>query len=63
VDRSVPCTVLELIRGQNQGQQVIFTRVTPADVVPVDHPIRKIKGLADQELRALSPVVPRLNAS
>jgi hypothetical protein len=44
------------MRGKNQGQQAIFTLVTPAQVVPADHPIRKIKELADRELENLSPV-------
>ena len=37
-------------------QQVAFTLVQPAQRVPKDHPIRRIKGLADAELRNLSPV-------
>jgi len=48
------------MRGRNQGQQAIFTLVTPAQVVPADHPIRKIKELADQELRVLSPVFDKM---
>lgn len=50
------------MRGRNEGQQAIFTLVTPAQAVPADHPIRKIKDLADQELRALSPVFDQMYA-
>ena len=50
------------MRGINQGQQAIFTLITLAQVVPADHPIRKIKDLADQELRALSPVFDNMYA-
>src|SRR6516165_5682005 len=44
------------MRGKAEGQQAIFTLVTPAQVVPADHPIRRIKDLADRELALLSPV-------
>ncbi len=44
------------MRGKNDAQQAIFTLVTPAQVVPADHPIRRIKELADVELAKLSPV-------
>lgn len=37
-------------------QQAAFTLVQPAQRVPKDHPIRRIKELADAELRRLSPV-------
>ena len=37
-------------------QQSAFTLVQPAQRVPKDHPIRRIKELADAELRRLSPV-------
>jgi transposase len=48
------------MRGKNHGQQAIFTLVTPAQVVPADHPIRKIKELADRELENLSPVFDKM---
>ena len=37
-------------------QQAAFTLVQPAQRVPKDHPIRRIKELADAELKRLSPV-------
>ena len=43
------------MRGESK-QQVAFTLVQPAQRVPKDHPIRRIKELADRELRNLSPV-------
>lgn len=48
------------MRGKTDGQQAIFTVVTPAQVVPADHPIRKIKELADLELEKLSPVFDKM---
>src|SRR4051812_34843063 len=44
------------MRGESK-QQSSFTLVQPAQRVPKDHPIRRIKELADQELRNLSPVL------
>lgn len=43
------------MRGETK-QQAAFTLVQPAQRVPKDHPIRRIKELADRELRNLSPV-------
>jgi transposase len=48
------------MRGTSQAQHAIFTVVTPAQVVPVDHPIRKIKELADRELALLSGVFDQM---
>lgn len=43
------------MRGESK-QQAAFTLVQPAQRVPPNHPIRRIKELADKELRNLSPV-------
>lgn len=43
------------MRGESK-KQAAFTLVQPAHRVPTGHPIRRIKELADKELRDLSPV-------
>lgn len=43
------------MRGESK-QQAAFSLVQPGQRVPQDHPIRRIKELADKELRNLSPV-------
>jgi transposase len=43
------------MRGEASSQSA-FTLVQPAQRVPKEHPIRRIKELADAELKALSPV-------
>ena len=47
------------MRGESE-QQLGSSRVRPDLLVPVDHPIRTIKVLADAELRRLSPVFDRM---
>ena len=44
------------MRGQNEGQQAVFTLLTPDQAVPLDHPARRIKALADEQLKELSPL-------
>lgn len=44
------------MRGEPNRQEVMLSLWTPEQRVPVDHPIRKIKFLADRELKRLSPV-------
>src|SRR5579863_5203427 len=43
------------MRGE-ASEQAAFTLVQPAQRVPKEHPIRRIKELADAELKLLSPV-------
>jgi transposase len=43
------------VRGTDQQQTSMLTLVTPDRRVPADHPLRRIKALADQALAALSP--------
>jgi transposase len=43
------------MRGEVRGQSS-FSLMQPAQRVPQDHPIRRIKALADAQLAALSPV-------
>lgn len=43
------------MRGRRDSQSVMFVVADLEDVVPEDHPLRKIKPLVDEELRRLSP--------
>ena len=44
------------MRGEPNRQETMLSLWTPEQRVPADHPLRKIKILADRELRRLSPV-------
>lgn len=44
------------MRGRSEQQATMLTLVGPEQRVPKDHPIRRIKELADAELRRLSPI-------
>lgn len=44
------------MRGESNRQETMLSLWTPEQRVPADHPIRKIKALADRELKRLSPV-------
>src|SRR4029453_1793290 len=44
------------MRGEAERQVPLMTRTPPERRVPQDHPIRRIKQLADTELARLSPV-------
>ena len=44
------------MRGEAERQVPLLTLTTPERRVPQDHPIRRIKALADAELARLSPV-------
>jgi len=43
------------MRGQVPSQPSMFALVSPDEFVPKDHPIRQVKRLADECLRALEP--------
>jgi transposase len=43
------------VRGTDKQQVTMLSLVTPDRRVPADHPLRRIKALADQALAALSP--------
>jgi transposase len=43
------------MRGTETKQASMLTTLSPEKVVPVKHPLRKVKALADQALRELSP--------
>jgi transposase len=44
------------MRGEVNRQGAMFSTVSPERRVPGDHPIRRIKAMADAQLAALSPV-------
>lgn len=43
------------MRGHVNSQEMLFSYVSPASRVPAAHPLRRIKAVADQVLRELSP--------
>jgi transposase len=43
------------MRGQDEQQGQMLLGVTPEDFIPEDHPIRRIRSLADAVLKQLSP--------
>lgn len=51
------------MRGENRRQATMLAIVSPEQRVPGDHPIRRIKALADAELVRLSPVLDAMYAS
>jgi hypothetical protein len=48
------------MRGRKKQQETIFSLRTPGDRVPKDHPLRRVKQMADAALRALSPTFERM---
>jgi transposase len=50
------------MRGEVERQGTMLTLVQPEQRIPADHPIRRIKALADAELRQLSRVFERMYA-
>ena len=50
------------MRGHEENQGFMFSYVSPEERVPADHPLRRIKGLADAALRSLSRTFNRMYA-
>ena len=50
------------MRGERRGQVGMLTLMSPERLVPRDHPIRRIKALADAELVRLSPTLAAMYA-
>lgn len=50
------------MRGKNENQIVMLSSLTPDQLVPQDHPIRKIKPLVDRALNELSPIFNQMYA-
>ena len=51
------------MRGEDREQATLFSYVSPEQRVPADHPLRTIRQLANQALRALSRRLDRLYAT
>lgn len=50
------------MRGQEKKQTSMLVLRSPEDFVPKEHPIRRIKKMADEVLRALSPTLESMYA-
>jgi transposase len=50
------------MRGKKENQIIMLSAVTPDQMVPQDHPIRKIKPIVDRALEELSPTFERMYA-
>lgn len=48
------------MRGDVKKQETMFSLRTPGDRVPKDHPLRRIKDMADAALAALSPTFDKM---
>lgn len=48
------------MRGERCGQRVMLTLKSPEQCVPAEHPLRRIKQLADQALRTIEPVLEEM---
>jgi transposase len=51
------------MRGEIDSQIGLLTLITPEKRVPADHPIRRIKAMADDALRRLDPVFEEMYGS
>lgn len=43
------------MRGEESGQGQVFSYISAERRVPADHPLRKVRALADEAFQALSP--------
>ena len=50
------------MRGNAARQATMLTAITPDDLVPQGHPIRRIKPMVDRALAQLSPTFARMYA-
>lgn len=50
------------MRGKQEQQITMLSALTPDNLVPQDHPIRRIKPIVDQALKGLSPTFNRMYA-
>jgi transposase len=51
-----------MMRGKQEKQITMLSALTPDQLVPQDHPIRRIKPIVDQALKELSPTFNRMYA-
>jgi transposase len=50
------------MRGKQEKQIIMLSALTPEQMVPQDHPIRRIKPIVDQALKELSPTFNQMYA-
>jgi transposase len=50
------------MRGENKEQDRMFSYRSPADRVPMDHPLRAVKEMANRALKALSKEFDKMYA-
>ena len=48
------------MRGQDTQQAAMFSYVSLEERIPADHPLRAMRKLVDEALRALSPLFDKL---
>lgn len=48
------------MRGHTKQQETLFSLRTPSDRVPKDHPLRRVKSMADAALAELSPTFEKM---
>ena len=48
------------MRGDTDRQALVFTALTPDQLVPADHPIRAIKPIVSRALQAISPALSQM---
>jgi len=48
------------MRGRKKQQDTLLSLRTPGDRVPKDHPLRRVKDMADAALKALSPTLGKM---
>src|SRR3954449_6428410 len=51
------------MRGTDHQQSVMFSYLSPEDRVPSDHPLRPIRKMVDEALKALSPLFDEMYAA
>ena len=50
------------MRGKTENQTIVFSLLTPDQLVPQDHPIRHIKPIVDKVLHELPPIFNKMYA-
>lgn len=48
------------MRGDSEHQAIVFSALTPEQLVPADHPIRAIKPIVGRALEAISPTLSKM---
>ena len=51
------------MRGYDTQQSAMFSYLSPEDRVPAGHPLRRVRAMTDEALKALSPVFNEMYAS